>query len=241
LFRPAALILICFLVLIVPNNLIAKTQSLEPLNNSDIVSMTKAGLTNAIILDKIKSSSTNFETTPAALVELKNAGVDDGVIQAMINNSRSPLPTSEKSLAVTTPHGYAISYVQSDQKWQLGFRHEPFNKISAYLEEQLVKDLEIKGIKRVASLSERSCQITLELLSVSTRQAVIKEPGIDLAVNVTITDADKKILYSKGYKGRSGTAVMNTWGHLIDHACEEAAKTIANDGTLTTVLETGKT
>ncbi len=46
--------------------------------------MIKAGLTADIIVAKIKSSETNFDTSPAALAELKAANVPDTVILAMV-------------------------------------------------------------------------------------------------------------------------------------------------------------
>ena len=56
----------------------------QVLTNKDVVDMMKAGLTADIIVAKIKSSETNFDTTPAALAELKAANVPDSVILAMV-------------------------------------------------------------------------------------------------------------------------------------------------------------
>lgn len=62
-----------------------KSQSVAPaLTNKDIVDMMKAGLTADIIVAKIKSSEANFDTSPAALAELKAANVPDDVILAMV-------------------------------------------------------------------------------------------------------------------------------------------------------------
>ena len=69
---------------------------------------------------------------------------------------------------------------------------------------------------------------------------MIKEPGIDTAVNITVTDANNKIVFAKGYKGHSGTATMNTWGHLINHACEDMARNASADENLARMLRTGK-
>jgi hypothetical protein len=56
----------------------------QVLTNKDVVDMMKAGLTADIIVAKIKSSETNFDTSPAALAELKAANVPDSVILAMV-------------------------------------------------------------------------------------------------------------------------------------------------------------
>ena len=80
----------------------------------------------------------------------------------------------------------------------------------------------------------------IELLQVSTRQALIKDPGIDVAANLTVSDAKGKVIYSKGYRGRSGTYFMNTWGRLIDHACENMVENMVKDELLLSVLRNGK-
>jgi hypothetical protein len=54
------------------------------LTNRDIVEMVKAGLAAEIIVAKIKTASCSFETSPTVLKELKEAGVPDKVILAMI-------------------------------------------------------------------------------------------------------------------------------------------------------------
>lgn len=68
----------------------AKSQPATPaLTNKDVLDMMKAGLAADIIVAKIKSSETNFDTSPAALGELKAANVPDSVILAMV---KGPVP-----------------------------------------------------------------------------------------------------------------------------------------------------
>jgi hypothetical protein len=55
-----------------------------PLTNKNIVSMQSMRLGTDVILAKIKSSPTNFDTTPSGLQRLKLAGVPDKVIVAMV-------------------------------------------------------------------------------------------------------------------------------------------------------------
>lgn len=62
-----------------------KSQPASPaLTNKDVIEMVKAGLAVDIIVAKIKSSETNFDTSPGALTELKAAHVPDAVILAMV-------------------------------------------------------------------------------------------------------------------------------------------------------------
>lgn len=54
------------------------------LTNADVLGMAKAGLSADIIVAKIKATSCSFDTNPTTLKELKNAGVPDSVILAMV-------------------------------------------------------------------------------------------------------------------------------------------------------------
>jgi hypothetical protein len=63
----------------------ALAQTQKPLTNADIVTMTKEGLAPSLIMKAIKSSNADFDVSPHALVELKNAGVDSSVMEAMLS------------------------------------------------------------------------------------------------------------------------------------------------------------
>lgn len=67
------------------------------LTNQNILEMLKTGIAQEIIIAKIKSSTTRFDTSPAALQELKAAGVPDAVILAMVQ-----APAEAASGAATT-------------------------------------------------------------------------------------------------------------------------------------------
>jgi hypothetical protein len=56
----------------------------KPLTNEDIVVMTKAGLGDDIIIDKIHQTTSDFDTSVDALIGLKKAGVSKPVIDAML-------------------------------------------------------------------------------------------------------------------------------------------------------------
>lgn len=57
------------------------------LTNADIVQMRKAGLSEEITLSKIAGSSANFEIGTQDLIRLKEAGVNDNIINAMVQKS----------------------------------------------------------------------------------------------------------------------------------------------------------
>ena len=74
-------------------------QNNGPLTNDDVISMKKAGIGDDVIILKISSGPTKFSTEPVDLVALKNAGVSDAVIAAMLKPTG---PTKTGSTASTT-------------------------------------------------------------------------------------------------------------------------------------------
>jgi hypothetical protein len=63
----------------------AISQSSEVLTNKSITSLTSAGMSKKVILSKIQSSKCNFTTDTDALIALKKSGVDQDVIDAMVD------------------------------------------------------------------------------------------------------------------------------------------------------------
>jgi len=214
-------------------------------------------LSSEIIAEKLKVSVCAFDTAPTSLAQLKSMGVPEPVILAMIRCPGAAAAPAGQGLTATSadlvksadtgkaftdtspPKGYTVSYTKSDRKWKLGLRSESYDKISDYFEKQLTEALEKRGLHRVPMLDNGCCRVVIELLQVSTHQAVIKKPGIDASANVSVTDASNRPVYSKGYSGESRTA-MNTWGHLINHAVENAVKNTLADENLIRALATGK-
>lgn len=62
----------------------AFAQDIAPLTNADIVTMVRAKLPAALIIEKINTSSCTFDTFPSVLAELKYKGVPDEVLMAMV-------------------------------------------------------------------------------------------------------------------------------------------------------------
>jgi hypothetical protein len=59
----------------------------DVLTNGDIIRMQRARLSEDIILSKIATSTTNFNTGTQDLIQLKEAGVNDNIINAMVQKS----------------------------------------------------------------------------------------------------------------------------------------------------------
>lgn len=61
----------------------------EVLTNADVIAMAKAGLQSEVIIEKINSSESSFDTTAKSLIALKAEKVDDKIIAAVIAKARS--------------------------------------------------------------------------------------------------------------------------------------------------------
>jgi hypothetical protein len=76
----------------------------KPLSDADIVSLVKGGLAESTILLAIEQNPTAFETSPFALVELKNQGVPSAVIDAMLRSKdAASTPASTPPTSMETP------------------------------------------------------------------------------------------------------------------------------------------
>ncbi len=71
-----------FLIIFAPT-ICAQT---ETLTNAGVIEMTRVGLDKELILEKIRISKLDFDTSINGLVELRKAGVDNEVIKFMMEN-----------------------------------------------------------------------------------------------------------------------------------------------------------
>ena len=86
------------------------------LSNQDVLRMVKADFMPETVIAQIKSSTCDFVTTPAALQHLKEEGVPDAVIVAMVmapklavdKNHASQTGTPQKSVRVKIPNGVTV-------------------------------------------------------------------------------------------------------------------------------------
>lgn len=63
----------------------------ELLTNETVISLVKAGLGPETVVAKINATPGTYDTSTDALIRLKQAGVPDPVIAAMLNRSKSPV------------------------------------------------------------------------------------------------------------------------------------------------------
>jgi hypothetical protein len=83
----------CCLMLFAATSARAAAPAQKPLSNEDILSMVQAGLPPDVVIEKIKSSKTAFDTSTEALVALKKAGVSGDIIRIMVNPAAELKPS----------------------------------------------------------------------------------------------------------------------------------------------------
>jgi hypothetical protein len=73
----------------------------EILTNETVVTMVKAGLGEELILSKVKASQGQYDLSTNGILKLKNDGVSERIIQAMLAASTVPTPGESKAPAAT--------------------------------------------------------------------------------------------------------------------------------------------
>ena len=105
--RVAGPLWVCaMLVLLIPT-----ARAAELLTNDAIASMVKAGLSDQLVLEKIRISQPAFDLSTQAIVRLKEAGVSETVIKAMVETaaaSPAPAPPTAEAMAQQTQQAIAL-------------------------------------------------------------------------------------------------------------------------------------
>jgi hypothetical protein len=74
--------MVAMLALTIGASTVARAQ--ETMTNDEVISLTKAGLAGSVIIGKIRTSKSNFDMSTDALIKLKQNGVGDDVVAAML-------------------------------------------------------------------------------------------------------------------------------------------------------------
>jgi hypothetical protein len=107
----------------------------EVLTNDSVIQMIKAGLPEAVVIAKIKSTATKFDLKTDSLVSLKKAGVSDKVLEAMVAAGSGSAPTTGAMPAPPAPAMAAGALKNTDVIYQLvGGKYVEMFATSANLE-----------------------------------------------------------------------------------------------------------
>ena len=82
-------------------------QPARPLTNDDVLGMVEAKLAPEVVVEKIKASPRDFDTSPGALGRLKEAGVPDALLLVMVMSPKLGAPAPGR-VAVQVPAGTPV-------------------------------------------------------------------------------------------------------------------------------------
>lgn len=112
------LLLALSLVLVVP--CLAQAPADKPLTNTDVGKMLRAGLSENIVIRVIQVSNTHLDTGAAALIELKNQGASEGVLDAVLDSRTNAgradreLPPANYSARTAKSGSFRLPSLQAD-------------------------------------------------------------------------------------------------------------------------------
>ncbi len=88
------------------------------LTNDDIIKLAQAKLPDKIVIAKIKSSTCDFDSSPDGLIKLKQAGVSDSVLQAILDAQPAPNAAREEAVAPPAPATLSLSVRHRHSLWE---------------------------------------------------------------------------------------------------------------------------
>jgi len=81
-----------------------------PSNDVDtVIQLVKSGMPDSLVVKTIQKSGKNYTLAPADVLRLRNAGVSNAVIEAMVDGSAAPAPSSQAAKAPATGTANAAS------------------------------------------------------------------------------------------------------------------------------------
>ena len=78
---------------------------------AQVQSMVQAQVSDTVIVNQIQNSSSRYVLTADQIIALKNAGVSDVVVNALINSASKASPQTTTTTVETSPYVYPSVYV----------------------------------------------------------------------------------------------------------------------------------
>jgi hypothetical protein len=200
-------------------------QTRKALTNADVITMTKDGLASGLIVKAIQSSSTDFDISAQALVDLKDAGVDQSVMEAMLA-AQAGKPSAANEAAHGTMYGSggaadggsggtlnaactptAGCLLRDSTEVSLKFAAD-LNSKTAHegdpVEFLLDNDIKVGEIVVVAKGSH-----AVATVSTAKKAGMMGKPG-DLSVQLQYLVAGSNRVHLRGTKGKEGESKTGT-------------------------------
>lgn len=125
--------LLCLLIIVMLSPLLCNAQDSKPetLTNKLVVDLVKAQFSADTIIKKIKTAaSVKFDTGTDDLIKLKNSGVEEKIIQAMMDRTVLSSPVRANKPADVEIEPYVVSGASSSGKASDSHGKEKINKFS---------------------------------------------------------------------------------------------------------------
>jgi hypothetical protein len=190
--RLRSIITMCLLLLT------ASVGAQEVLNNDAVMAMKKAGLSNTVILAKIRSSLSKFDVSTKALVDLKQAGLSDDIIEAMLGHTGpGPVVSAPPAVAPVDPRGRVVVGLPQGREGVFHLRGDQYIELSAAVASietnfvffQSKSEIVLKGRKASYRVTERQ-PVFVSMWPPNEAPLVRLKPGDD--------HDDRNLKYSSG-------------------------------------------
>jgi hypothetical protein len=190
--RLRSVITMCLLLLT------ASVGAQEVLNNDAVMAMKNAGLSNTVILAKIRSSQSKFDVSTKALVDLKQAGLSDDIIEAMLGHTGpGPAVSAPPAGAPVDPRGRVVVGLPQGRESVFHLRGDQYIELSAAVASietnfvffQSKSEIVLKGRKASYRVTERQ-PVFVSMWPPNEAPLVQLKPGDD--------HDDRNLKYSTG-------------------------------------------
>lgn len=198
-------------------------QTRKALTNADVVTMTKQGFDASLIVKAIQTSQTDFDVSAQALVDLKAAGVDQSVMEAMLTaQSVKPAEVADAA-AEATPAATGVAAVPDDTGVA-----DATKRVCSAARGCLIREGDTVNLKFANDLTSKTANIgdpvefvlgddlkvgdtvvvpkgahALATVSQAKKAGMLGKPG-DLAVQLQYLVAGDNHVRIRGTKGREG-------------------------------------
>ena len=113
----------------------ARSDTTGHMTKQDVISLTRAGVSDSLIVGMMDASESYFDLTTQDVLDLKNAGVHDGVIKAMLAappDDSSDGKTATARYAVYPPYWYRYDPFWDPwyyPAWSWGFGYRSYHPV----------------------------------------------------------------------------------------------------------------
>lgn len=179
-------------------SLMVRSQTSETLTNSSVIKMSKAKLSDELIIETIKTSPSSFDMSSAALKILEDENVPRAVIEAM--KKEEMRPPSVEALNYVTPLTELIRFNETE--------------FDSFTQEINNLDKEVQGLKSEVARSEEEL-LQAEDLLITRINSDTKPFNDDIkSLSESLKKSQEKYVKSKSVMAEGGKSIIKKVGEL---------------------------